>query len=294
MRIGYVAKHGSGGNQDEDAITFALEHLGHEVTRLREVKGNKAYQLQCDFLLFHHWNDPESLQKVRVPTCFWNFDLVTYPDPTLNERNQRRVQWMNVMTPLVNVGFCTDGDWVNQDTTGKLVRLCQGMDERVMGRGELKYPHLPPILFTGTHRGGGAGREGFVKHLNERWDKQFMQVKGVHGRELADFIASSQVCVAPDHPATDNYWSNRVYLTAGFGGCLLHPYCQQLETQYEYGVEIMGYSSLSSFDLTLKQMLQDPDELKEMGQNAYERTVKEHLYRHRVETLVQIMKERCF
>ena len=293
MKIGYVAKHDSGGNDDEGAIVFALEKLGHKVERLREVKGSVAHRLNCDFLLFHHWNDPESLSRVKVPRCFWNFDLVTYPDPTLKERNNRRVQWMNAITPLVDVGFCTDGDWVKQDTTGKLVRLTQGADERYVGRGQPKYPNVPPILFTGTHRGGGQGREAFVRHMQKRWGGQFMQVNGQHQRDLADFIASAQVCVAPDHPATDDYWSNRVYLTAGFGGCLLHPKCESLTTQYTVNSEIVLYESIEEFDDKLTYLLNTTETVAEIGQAAYERTVKDHLYRHRCEVLVQTMKERC-
>ena len=294
MRVGYVAKHDSGGNDDEGAITFALEQLGHTVSRLREARGKLAYKLDCDFVLFHHWYDPESLSNVRVPTVFWNFDLVMYPDPTLKERNTRRVGWMNTITPLVDVGFCTDGDWVAQDKTGKLIRLTQGADERYVGRGQPKYPNLPPILFTGTHRGGGRGREAFVEHMLTRWRDQFMQINGQHQRNLADFITSSQVCVAPNHPATDHYWSNRVYLTAGFGGCLLHPFCKSLERQYASHEGIVTYDSLQDFDERLHDMLDSPEECLKIGQRAYERTLKEHLYRHRVEKLIQVVQERCF
>ena len=295
MKIGYVARHDQpNSNDDEGAITFALEQLGHKVERLREIKGSVAHRLDCDFLLFHHWNDSEALSRVKVPRCFWNFDLVTYPDPTLKERNQRRIQWMNLMTPLVDVGFCTDGDWVNQDKTGKLVRLTQGADERFIGHGQPKYENLPPILFTGTHKGGGRGREAFVQHMQERWRDQFMQVKGVHGRELADFIASAQVCVAPDHPATDNYWSNRVYLTAGFGGCLLHPRCNTLEGQYLNEEEILIFNGLEDLDIKLHSLLDDPQVCMKFRERAYQRTVKEHLYRHRCEVLVDVMKNRCF
>ena len=293
MRIGYVAKHGSGGNQDEDAITFALEQLGHKVERLRELRGCMAYRLNCDFVLFHHWNDIEAIDRIKVPKCFWNFDLVTYPDPTLKERNDRRVKWMNTVTPLVDVGFCTDGDWVNQDQTGKLVHLMQGADERYVGRGQPKYPNLPPILFTGTHRGGGQGRESFVRHMEDRWNGQFIQVNGQHQQNLADFIASSQICIAPNHPATGRYWSNRVYLTAGFGGCLVHPYCKELEKQYGPD-EIITYGSMQSLDERVRCLLTDPQGCWKFGERAYERTLTEHLYRHRVEKLVQIVKERCF
>lgn len=292
MRIGYVAKHDSGGNEDENAISYALEQLGHSVTKLREFRGQMAYRLDCDFVLFHHWNDPESLSRVKVPKCFWNFDLVTYPDPTLAERNARRVRWMSDTIPLVDVGFCTDGDWVKENRSGKLVWLTQGADERVVGKGA-SHINMPPVLFTGTYKGGGQGREAFVRHLQTRWQGKCSVINGIHGRSLANLIASSQVCVAPNHPATDDYWSNRVYLTAGFGGCLLHPRCKTLESQYINEEEILLFNGLDDFDIKLNSLLDDPQVCTKFGERAYQRTIKEHLYRHRIEKLVQTMKERC-
>lgn len=294
MRIGYVAKHDSGGNDDEGAIFYALENLGHRVERLRESRGEVAHKLDCDFVLFHHWTDTSAMSRIKVPRVFWCFDLVTYPDPTLRQRNERRIGWMNSVTHLVDVGFCTDGDWVAQDTTGKLVWLPQGADERYVGRGELSVTQSPPILFTGTHRGGGAGREAFVRHLESRWAGKYRQITGVHGRNLADQIANSRVCVAPNHPATDRYWSNRTYLTSGFGGCLLHPKCEKLMEHYAPSLEIVMYDGLEEFDDRLGQLLNDPVMTRDIGDAACQRTVKEHLYRHRVEKLIQTVQERCF
>lgn len=293
MKIGYVAKFDSGGNEDENAIHFALEQLGHQVERLREHKGNKAYRLDCDFVLFHHWQDYDSMRRIEVPRVFWCFDLISYPDPTLRERNERRKRWAETVMEICDLGFMTDGDWVAQDETGKLNWLLQGADERVVGPGKPGVAPSP-IIFTGSSRGGGVGRESFVADMRQRYGSDFCQVQRVHGRALADVVASAKVVVAPDHPATDRYWSNRVFNTLGFGGFLLHPRCRELEKMYRDREEIVYYDSRPELHELIENFLGRSESRSLIGQFGYERTLQEHLYRHRVEQLVKTIQERLF
>lgn len=294
MNILYIAKHDSGDNDDEGAITHAIESLGHKVYRLGEHKGIKAHKFlrtaKCDFVLFHKWRDMPTLASIKEPKVFWYFDLVNYPDRTLFGRNQTRIGWMKDILPLVDLGFCTDGDWVASDTTGKLILLRQGADIRNAGKGT-PSPDRTPILFTGI-RHGGIERARSVDALVSRYGPRFVQQRGVHGRALADLIASSNIVVAPEGPATDRYWSNRVYLTLGFGGFLLHPYCRELLTDYENGKEILFYKDRQDLFDKIDKYLLLPQERKVISEAALARTLKEHTYTHRVETLINIVKER--
>lgn len=291
MNILYVAKHDSGDNDDEGAITYAIESLGHTVQRLDERKGVKAYKYRgYDFILFHKWRDLPTLRSLSAPKVFWYFDLVDYPDHTLAGRNQTRTNWMNEITPLVDLGFCTDGDWVAKDTTGKLVCLRQGADVRYAGMGISSQDRIP-ILFTGI-RHGGIQRSNCVDALFYRYGNRFVQKSGVHGRKLADLIASSRIVVAPEGPATDNYWSNRVYLTLGFGGFLIHPFCQQLVIDYEPGRELIYYRDRPEMFMLIDHFLMNPTKRREISQAALQRTLSEHTYTHRVQRLIEIVKER--
>ena len=298
----YIAKHDSGGNDDEGAVTHALTRLGHDVQRLREEKGSLAKRVpNVDLLLFHKWDDVEMLQRFDgiCPRAFWYFDLVDWPsDPSLAGRCQGRREWMARITPHVELGFCTDGDWVAQDTTGKLRWLPQGADERMVGRGSPeKCPTCStpwtgtPILFTGISRGGGRRRESFVEEMQTRWRDKFRHVQaGVHGRALADLVASSQAVVCPDSPVTDRYWSNRVYLLAGFGATLLHPYCKGLR-DYGYTTdEVLMYRDRQELRSYLDAILQDSNLRDELSAAALERTKREHLYRHRVQKLIEAVE----
>jgi hypothetical protein len=293
VRVLYIGRFEAAGNDDENAVAHALETLGHEVVRLHEAKGRFAPRfLPADFVLFNKWNDPDTLGRLRVPKVFWWWDLVDFPDPLLRTRCLARVQWMERTTPLVDLGFLSDGDWVSRDRTGKLVRLTQGADARVAGKGNPDSGPPVPVLFTGI-RAGGRARLSFVDDLRARYGDAFRHVeRGVHGRALADLIARAQVVVAPDGPVTDGYASNRVYLTLGFGGFLLHPYSAGLTGQYEGGKELVYYRSRGElFDL-IDYYLDRPAERKAIADAGLARTLAEHTYTERCRRLIEVVKER--
>lgn len=292
MRILYVARHGSGDNDDEGAISYALRKLGHTVLEVPEAHGGIASATGIDLLLFHKWYDYGAVARsdARVK-AFWHFDLVTSDDWELKNRDAERVEWMSRITPLVDLGFCTDGDWVASDTTGKLRWLTQGMDERVAGIAD-----PPPngqdveILFTGTTIHGGR-RMSHVRELVRRYGRRFKVIgdrtkKRYHGRELAAVFARAKVVIAPDGPVTDRYWSNRVYNTLGLGGFLLHPACEGLSTQYAPG-ELIRYADREHLNELIDFYLHRPADRDARRKWGYEATVTRHLYRHRCEELVR-------
>lgn len=318
MKIIYVAAHARGMNDDEGAITYALRQLGHEVQPCREVIGRKALKLQpADLLLFHKWSDWDTVKKFECPKAFWYFDLVDWPsDPTLARRCQQRKEWMSHAIPLVDVGFCTDGDWVERwnsdrrrrdhrvgdefrggDGLDKLVTLRQGADERVVGRGKERRcdqcEHLVTdydVLMVGIAKGGGQRRESFVRELRERYGDRFKHVEGgVYGRDLADLVARSKVVVCPDSPVTERYWSNRVYVMAGFGAVLFHPGEYLMPNNLPGVIYYQGREDL--FD-KIDRTLPDLSYQEELRRRNLADSISNHLYRHRCEELVRIVKER--
>ena len=315
MRIVYVANHDSGGNDDEGAISFALERLGHEVVRIKERKGYDARRLKADLCLFHKWDDPEALRGISYPKAFWYFDLVDFPqDPTLTRRCSQRVEWMSRIIPCVDLGFCTDGDWVERWNSAlhpssglipdKLVWLPQGADERVTGlyTSDPDSPQSSRILFTGIGKGGGVQRESFIAEMRATYGDRFYHVsRGVHREELGRLIANSSIVVAPDSPVTDRYWSNRVYNALGFGAFLLHPWCGDLSANYrvipdewgsDFECEAIAYGSRADLFEKIDKYLEMPTSRRRIASAGYERTIREHLYRHRCEQLVRTVKER--
>lgn len=297
MRIIYVAKHDSGGNDDEDAITYALTKLGHDVQRVRESVGHKATKMKGDLVLFHKWDNTDALDKfgaTHIPRVFWYFDLVTWPwDPTLKGRNETRVSWMKRIIPRVELGFCTDGDWVEADKTGKLVWLAQGADERIVEFSAHTKATYSKILFTGCSNGGKERLE-FISRMKSKYYEDFVHIeRGTHREVLAKLTGSMAVTVAPNSPVTDRYWSNRVYNAIGFGAMVLHPYCRVLaNNHYTDGVDIFYYKEMEELFDKIEFCLNHPRISTAIRLSGFARTLNEHLYIHRCETLITTVKKR--
>jgi hypothetical protein len=298
VKILYVAKHDQveTSNDDEGAVAHAFRELGHEVVCVHEMVRLPIDWRGFDFLLFHKWDNYPEIHRLsrQLPLVFWYFDLVDHPDPMLRRRCSIRRQWMEAVVPNVRTGFCTDGDWVAADKTSKLCWLSQGADGRMVGKG--KPIPLPtgrvPILFTGISK-GGTQRQSFVDEMANRYASNFLQVhSGAYGKRLGDLIATADIVVAPDGPVTDRYWSNRVYLTLGYCGFLLHPYCKGLVEQYTDGGELVYYHSREELHDQISRYLSLPFYREEIAAQGFERTQRGHLYRHRVEEMLGVLKER--
>lgn len=296
MKILYLAKHHSGDNDDEGAIAYALEKLGHTILPFQQGDILNAAYYNADFCLIHKCENIHGLNIVssRMPLVSWYFDMIHSNDEALGPRTLARVAWMNDIMPLCTVCFCTDGDWVNK-YPDKCVHLLQGADERYAGLGFPLNEPIAPILFTGTPL-HGLKRETHVRHLQQTWGDSFQVMGQVrrarrHGRDLANVFSTAKIIIAPDGPNTDNYWSNRVYLTTGFGGFLLHPFCKKLREQYRQD-ELLMYQDWDHLDGMISDSLNDTNYRTEFAYLGHQRTMKNHLYRNRCEELISIVKER--
>lgn len=296
MRILYIARHNQKNSaDDEGAIKHALEVLGHSVLCVGEDSPPYVNSSTFDFAIFHKWDNVTALQHLQCPRVFWYFDLVDWPhDPTLRARCQQRMDWMARITPHVSLGFCTDGDWVSRDKSGKLVWLMQGADERVVGKERtVMVPDPPSILFTGISRGGGQRRMNFVLEMRSRWGNRFIQIeRGLYGRRLAHHIAAVGIVVAPDSPVSGNYWSNRVYTTLGYGGFLLHPHSNGLRAHYTNYEHLTYYHDMAELHRHIDTYSKVPTTRLEISEAALQHTMNYHLYRHRVESLLTTLRAR--
>lgn len=317
MRICYIARHDQQltSNDDEGAISHALEVLGHQVTRVHENIAAAAPTDGFDLMLFHKLDEPAVLDRFagKCKRAFWFFDLVDWRDDhTVERRNEARKAWMHRTIPNVEVGFCTDGDWVERwnrlfPEHPRLYTLRQGADERVVGYGNYQgEPQPDRILFVGG-RVSSQGRRDWFDMMREHYGPSFWHINsGVYGRQLADQIAGASIVVCPPSPVTHKYWSNRVYVMSGFGACVLHPYCADLmpaeglgsETrgfiqpgQYaEAELEILAYSTEERFHETINNLLHNKEVLEEVRHNALTATLKRNLYQHQCERLIQFVE----
>jgi hypothetical protein len=301
MKILYVAKHDSGDNDDEGAIRYALEKLGHEVVCVDEKQEFNFKRVVADFCLFHKWSNMRQICDLRIPCAFWYFDLVTSNERLLNAHLADRPRYLCEVLSYCLCGFCTDGDWVAKDKTGKLIHLMQGCDERKAGMGRQRDDlTMPPIVFTGTCKIPGRRRK-HVHELQNRYQDKFLVIGGggagsytgrVHGEKLSRIFANTKVVVAPISPASDKYWSNRVYLTTSLGGFLVHPRCEMLVDHYIEGEEIVYYDGvLDSFE-KIDYYLEHDKERERIRLNGHRRALRSNTYYHRCQRLIEHIKER--
>lgn len=286
MKILYLAKHGSGGNDDEGAISHALTLLGHEVLCMTEDRGWHAHKERFDFLLCHHLREIAMLNEVKRPKIFWCFDRIdSGPDPMLGGRNLQRIGWATEMSARCDLGFFTDGDWVQERGASNTHWLPQGFDERLSQYVDLDAPKNCDVLFTGISRNAGEKRRSFVELMERTYGNRFDHIpRGVHGKKLAQAINGAKVIVAPDFPIGPCYCSNRLYLTAGLGGYLLHPQCEQ--------AYVPTYLNQVDLLTAINVALKSPAITREVAEKCRAETMAKHLYRHRCEKLVKIVKEK--
>lgn len=296
MKIGYVAKHDSGGNDDEGAIHFALEALGHRVERLRESRSHAMHKLDCDFLLFHHFPNPLELTKLKCPKVFWCFDRIVEPDcPELALRNTRRGNWARQMLEACDLGFFTDGDWVSTQPREKAYWLMQGADERITGV-DVHYVKDIDILFMGGAKGCGAKREAFVELMQRSYGSRFHWAQKTYREELRRLIGRSKVVVAPPFPWSLRYWSNRAYIALGFGAMLVHPPIYDYKSHADY-MPYMPYiekgNAAKGLLYVIEEMLAlSEEQRRKIAFNGLSHTMSKHLYRHRCEELINVVKQR--
>lgn len=283
MRVIYIAKHGSGGNDDEEAIAFALTKLGHEVVPIQEAQFIDGSKLVGDLALFHHPHNLAAVASVCIPKVFWCFDLVAWD---ASVRHQNRMTWARQMLAVADLGFFTDGDWVTQDATSKAIWLTQGADERETAQWSIPANTETDVLFVG---GVGYGRDEFVTEMRIKYGRQFKHIsKGCYGSALEYEIRSAKIVLAPDTPVSARYWSNRVYNVLRLGGFLLHPYCAGLRRQYP---NLFTYRNRDGLHGLIRDFLHsDRGWSYSLAWQAH--TLENHTYRHRCVELLRTVKER--
>lgn len=289
MKILYVAKHGKGCNDNEGAITYALREMGHEVFREYERIYNPKEDSRLDsydLCLFQNWKNPPQLDSIPCPKVLWYFDGIYTRGGTIpGSWSQTRKAWMKRIIPQVDMAFCTDGDYVIAEGTNKTKHLMQGADERFARF--TPFPDQSKILFTGSVYGK---RKSFIREMQRRYQDRFLWKQNCYKKSLFNKVSQSAIVVCPDSPVSDRYYSNRVYIMCSLGGFVIHPYSEYLTTQYIPDEEIVLYKSKEEMHDKIEYYLSNPKERMEIARAGYQRTIRDHFYRHRLQTIMDLLK----
>lgn len=278
MNVLYVRKEKKDrvGDDTEGHIETALELLGHTIQTLDENSPRDLAKASgFDLLLFHHSGQKllPFLDGVKAKKALWYFDKTWYG----------RDQVLDAVMEKVDVGFFTDGDYVLKGP--KRVWLRQGVGMENVHLGSHKEHYKTDVAFFGSEYGE---RKVFCDKLRRRFN--FKTFQGLHGKELADAIASSKVVVAPAFPSTDRYWSNRIYLMLGAGACLVHPELKGLELDYEVNKHYAGYQSEDMLYPLIEYLLENPADRLKLSITGQVHTSRHHTMYHRVKDLMNYVQ----
>lgn len=267
MRIVYVANHEPKASDDTEGHLYkAMTELGHEVVRVSE-KDNSLPD--GDILLFHKWDKLLPFKGLKV--C-WYFDKVW----------QNRPAYMQRVLSYADRLFLTDGTWLLGNPHPKATILRQGIGDYHLGE---KIIDDVDVAMTGSMYGE---RSDFCKQLSQKYGSRFKIYNSVFNRSFNDLVASVPVMVAPIYPSDDWYWSNRVYLTMGSGGFMLHPRLKGLEEEYTDGQEIVFYDGVDDLLDKIDYYLSHKEEREGIRFAGWTKTATKYSYKARISQLLDL------
>lgn len=274
LKFVYICnRFGKASDRTEEHIINGLERLGHTVDVYEESDMRIFKDLpHGDVLLFHKYDEADKIARFRGLKIFWYFDKIDFKDA--------RLEWAKKILPVVDMGFTTDGDWAK--TSPKLHVIRQGCAATTFFP-EANYQY--DVGFTGTIYGE---RLSEINAIREKHDVETFE--GFHNDALNRLCGMVKIFIAPQYPSTENYWSNRVYLTMGNGGFILHPYKDELAKEYEEGHEIVMYKNKKDLLEKIDYYLSNNNERERIRRNGFNKTKRNYTYYHRINQICQIVQ----
>jgi hypothetical protein len=227
-------------------------------------------------------------EGVDLVAC-WMFDLIR------KDFSPQRHYWAEKVSPCCDVFFSTDSGNVDDTTLQNQALLRQGYPgpgdvTRDLSRGELTDGYRCDVANLGSVYGY---RSGWVRNLYTRFGDRFASFQsGIHGNALFDFCKSAGVVVGPPYPYYPGYWSNRLYLVTGYGGCLACPTVEGMEE--EGWLPGTHYAALPletnhAADV-LEDLVKDEPLQNHLRENGQKLAFAKHRMIHRVADLVQYLE----
>lgn len=297
----------------ESHYAKTFEKLGHTVIRLQETERttDEIYSIadDCDMFFWVHTHGWESrghrtmadvlrkLESHNIPTVAYHLDLYM--------GLQRWQEYENSEYFKVRHFFTVDklmADWLNENTATIGHYLPAGVYEDECNLGDYNRHFDFDVIFVGSRRYHPEWqyRTELIDWLQKTYGNRFGHfgndgIMMVRGKALNDVYASAKVvvgdslCKGFDYPY---YWSDRIYETTGRGGAIIHPYIKGLETQFEDGSEVLFYNfnDLASLKEKIDYLLANPDTLKSIKEKGHERTLRDHTYTNRLQTIIETIK----
>jgi len=289
MKILYIAKHGQSNNDDEGSISKGLELHGCNIDKfnlgksLQEDKNlldsnTNAY----DYVLFHKLPSDEYIDYVCSK---WNA-VCWYFDP-IDKGFGRNDKYASLIKDKVAIGFFTDGDFVKKENRDNIRLLRQGLDYCI--------PELPnsykykDFSFIGTTcqtkdcACGYSTRSNYLKRLSKDFNEWKPELTHIYWKEALTRECHANKIMLAMPPATDNYWSNRLYILGGRGAFVLHP--ESSELKKEFGDHLAMYKNYEELKDKVRYYIDNDEERNKMATEVQSIIISNHSYFHRCKKL---------
>ncbi len=289
-----------------------FERLGYEVVTFQEsdttVNRILPIALTCDLLYWTHthgWNigTPSEisdmfrrLKEKNIPSVGYHLDLWLglQREKDLHSDPYWGIQHFFTVDKLM-------ADWLNGNTQTKGYYLPAGMPESecLLGVPNLeKYPH--EIIFTGSkgYHHEYPYRAELIDWLHKTYGERFAHYGGgglptVRGPELNNLYASAKIVIG-DTLCKDftypYYFSDRLFEVPGRGGFMIFPDIKGVGEMF--GTHELTLYELGNFE-ELKELIHyyliEDSEREYKRIFAFERCAADHLYIHRIQTLLKTL-----
>ena len=113
----------------------------------------------------------------------------------------------------------------------------------------------------------------------------------VWGSEMFSVLGNSKIVVNRHGTVAGPYAVNmRMYETTGSGAALITESKSNLQDLFDVGTEVMAYNGIDEAVEIAVSLLAEPDRLSALAQAGQQRTLRDHTYDRRAESLVEIFE----
>ena len=113
----------------------------------------------------------------------------------------------------------------------------------------------------------------------------------VWGSEMFSVLGNSKIVVNRHGTVAGPYAVNmRMYETTGSGAALVTESKSNLQDLFNVGTEVMAYNNIDEAVDTAVSLLADPDRLAALARAGQQRTLRDHTYDRRAESLIEIFE----
>jgi len=231
-------------------------------------------------------NDPkillEFLRRVRnlgIKTVCWVFDLMR------QEFSGPRFRWSQAIAEECDLFVTTDSH-----NLGLRNHKCLRQGCTPPGPGTSYSALHPRTPYEVVHVGEIYGaRRAWHTTMSSILGRRFGVIRSAFEERLRNVCREAKIVAGPPYPYFPGYWSNRVYLIAGYGGCFVAPMIPGMQDEGWKHCENMIAAPLDhrSAAEQILHFLRDEELLRYVSANALEFVWKNHTYGHRAVQLLE-------